>query len=184
MPDLSTRDCFGLTQERLASWLHVSRTSLAHSEGGRRGMPAAAAHQGIRLDWARLGRVPDGAGGSRPAPPPRPAPPAEPSLLAQRLDYCQHHARRLRRELAALRRRAVPFEARLAALPALRAGAGPGARPAHEENWLALFESEAEEALLFQCGAGPQCLLEARLAGLEHEAALLRAALAGLPPAA
>ncbi|AMR27193.1 hypothetical protein A0257_08845 [Hymenobacter psoromatis] len=173
MRDVSTRDYFGLTQERLASWLGIDRTQLAHLESGRRGLPLAAIQQSIRLDWARLGRVPDGAGGSVPAPP-LPVPPIEPSLLAPRFDYCQHHARRLRRELAALRDRAAPYEARLAALPALRAGTGSGARPAHEENWLALFASEAEEALLFTCGAGPQRLLEARLAGLEHEAALLR----------
>ena len=177
MRDVSTRDYFSLTQERLASWLGIDRTQLAHLESGRRGLSSAAAWQSIRLDWARLGQVPDGAGGSAPAPPPLSAPPIEPSLFAPRLDYCQHHARRLRRELAALRERAAPYEARLAALPALRAGAG--ARPAHEENWLALFASEAEEALLFTCGAGPQRLLEARLAGLEHEAALLREILGG-----
>jgi len=146
-------------------------------------MTSAAARQSIRLDWARLGRVPDGVGGSAPAPAPRLAPPIEPSLLAPRLDYCQHHARRLRRELAALRDRAAPYEARLAALPALRAGAGSGAQPAHEENWLALFASEAEEALRLTCGAGPQRLLEARLAGLEHEAALLREILSAPPSA-
>ncbi|MBC8085469.1 MAG: hypothetical protein H7Z21_19895, partial [Hymenobacter sp.] len=49
--------------------------------------------------------------------------------------------------------------------------------------WLALFEAEAVSGLSDECGAGPQRLLEARIAGLEREAELLAETLAGLPPA-
>jgi hypothetical protein len=55
--------------------------------------------------------------------------------------------------------------------------------PAREAGWLALFEGEAVDGLRDDCGAGPQRLLVARLAGLEREAELLEELLATLPPA-
>ena len=178
----STRKHLGLTQERLASWLHVTRTALADVETNRRGLPLGHWIQDARLDMAALGRVFDVSGTSAPGPPPLPPPPPERDPLVQRLDYCQHHARRLRRALEMLRRRAAPYEARLVALPSLRAWAGPVRDPEREANWLALFAGEADVALRYDCGAGPQRLLEARLAGLEREAELLEETLAAHPP--
>ncbi|WP_211289905.1 hypothetical protein [Hymenobacter chitinivorans] len=138
-----------------------------------RSWPLGTAGQLIRLTLATLGLVYDPAG-NRPAPPPLPLPPPEPEPLQSRLAYCEHHAGRLCYELNQLRLKAAPYEARLAALPALRAFTGPVKHPAREENWLALLESETETALLYDCGRGPQKLLEARIAGLEREAEVLR----------
>ncbi|TGE15426.1 hypothetical protein [Hymenobacter elongatus] len=64
---------------------------------------------------------------------------------------------------------------------ARRAWTGPVANPAREENGLALFEGEAVGGLLYDCGTGPQKPLEARIAGLEREAAVLQELLEGLP---
>ena len=184
MHDAGTRTYFGLTQERMASWLGVARASLALAERAHQALTAGAtpALQQARLVLAQLGYVYDGHGGRTLAPAPLPPPPAEREPLVRRLDTCQHQAGRLRHELADLRRRAAPYEARLAALPALRAWTGPVRDAKHEENWLALFEREAEQALRFDCGAGPQRLLEARIAGLDYEAELLAKTLATLPP--
>ncbi|UOQ70328.1 hypothetical protein [Hymenobacter cellulosilyticus] len=172
----------GLSQEMMGSWLGISRNSVALAEGVHRSWPLGTASQLIRLTLATLGLVYDPAG-NRPAPPPLPPPAPDPAPIQARLAYCRHHAGRLRYELAQLQLKAAPHEARLAALPALRAFTGPVKNPAHEENWLALIEGEAEIALLYECGTGPQKLLEARIAGLEREAEVLRELLEELPAA-
>ncbi|GAA4384063.1 hypothetical protein [Hymenobacter koreensis] len=178
-----TRDYFGLTQERLASWLGVERSVLAHAEIGRRPLPPGYWQQEARLLQARFGLVLQVQGTTSPAPPPLPLPVPASDPLEVRLDYCRHHARRLAHQLKRMRTKATVYEARLRAVPALRAWTGPVPDPAREENWLALFEQEAENALLHDCGAGPQRLLEARLAGLEREAELLTDFLNTLPGA-
>ena len=167
------RTQFGITQERMADWLGMSRVSVTLAEQGQRSLPHSAALQEGRLTFARLGRVLDASGQTQPAPPPLPAPAPDPQPLLARLDYCQHHLRNLRYRLKLMQARAVPFEARLKALPALRAWTGPIRDPALEESWLALFEGEAQSGLLYDCGAGPQKLLAARIAGLEREAQVL-----------
>lgn len=170
------RDLFGLTQERLASWLGVSRGTLAMSEGSSgRGMPGANWQNRLRLLWAAQGKVFDPATPAvqAPAPPPLPAPPVVAEPLARRQGDIRYETLLLTRRLAQMRGRAAQFEARLAALPALRAYAGPVANPARDAGWLALFEGEAVDALRGHCGAGPQRLLVARLAGLARELELL-----------
>ncbi len=178
----STRALLGLTQQRLASWLGVTRETLAQVESKGRSLPHDHWLPDGRLMLAVRGKVlrPDGT--SYPGPPPLPPPPMPRKPLEDRLRYCRHHANRLRYELEALRRQAAPYLARLAALPALRAYEGPVANPAHEENWLALLEGEALQALEQVCGPGAQALLEARIAGLEREAEVLAERLAALPP--
>ena len=89
----------------------------------------------------------------------------------------------MRYELEDMRRRAPMYEARLVALPALRRWNGPVRNLQLEQSWLALFEDEAVAALRYECGAGPQRLLEARIAGLEREAELLEEMLADPTPA-
>ncbi len=182
MEDTTVRTHFALTQERLAAWLGVPRASLALAERGHQPLTATDGTQVARLVLAMQGLAYDGAGGSYPAPPPLapPLPAAEP--LQHRLGQCRYQAGNLRYALAQMRRRAAPYEARLAAAPALRAWPGAAAR-ALEARWLDSFEEEAVEKLRIDCGPGPQKMLEARLAGLEHEAALLDALLATLPPA-
>ncbi|RYU82426.1 hypothetical protein [Hymenobacter persicinus] len=167
----------------MASWLGLGRVSVTLAEQGHRSLPHSAALQEARLTFASLGRVLDAAGQTQPAPPPLPPPTPDPEPLLARLDYCQHHLRNLRYKLKLMQTRAVPFEARLKALPALRAWTGPVRNPALEENWLALFEAEAQSGLLDDCGAGPQKLLEARIAGLEREAEVLGKLVEQTPPA-
>ena len=177
------RDKFGLTQERLAAWLGVNRTTVAMSETGQRGLPANRWMLDVRLALAAQGLVFDPAGGTLPAPPPLPAPPADPLPVAHRLAEARYRALRLGQELANMRKRAAQFEARLAALPTLRAWTGEVKNPAREAGWLALFEGEAVDGLRDDCGAGPQRLLAARLGGLEREIELLEAPEPGPPPA-
>jgi len=174
---------FGLTQERLASWLGVNRVALAQAESGQRGLPPGSGLQEPRLTLAALGKLIGPDGSAQPGLPPLPAPAPDPDPLAWRLRECRHQARRLTRELAALQARAVCLTNRLAALPTLRAYAGPVRNPAREAGWLALFEGEAVDGLRDDCGAGPQRLLEARLAGLLREAELLEELLPAAPTA-
>ena len=180
----SLRDLLGLSQQRLASWLHIDRTALAHAEANRRGLPLGKEMQDTRLSLAAHGKVFDPATNVVSAVPPLPAPTPPRQPLETRLRYCQHHVGRLRYELEELQKKAAPYEARLVAVPALRAYAGPVPASAREANWIDLFELEATHALKYACGAGPQRLLAAHLAGLEREVEELAAALAEEPPAA
>lgn len=122
-PFALVREHFGLDQQTLAAGLGVAREQLAGYEIGRRGHQAIVTQRLLPL----LQALP-----AAPAPPADPAaglaPPAPAPLLA-RLDYCQHHARRLRHDL---QKRATTFEhARRwqAALPALLDRADERARP-------------------------------------------------------
>jgi hypothetical protein len=60
--------------------------------------------------------------------------PPERAPLEARLDYCQHHARRLRRQLKPLEAQATQAAHWAAALPALRAALPPDPGPAAEPN--------------------------------------------------
>lgn len=173
------RDFLGLTQERLASWLGVNRTTLASSETGRRSLPLGHGMASARLTLATLGKVPQGVGEPLPAPPPLPPPAPDLDPLEWRLTTCRYQAKNLRWRLANMQAKAAQFEARLVAVPALRAYTGPVKNPAREAGWLALFEGEATDGLRDECGAGPQRLLQARIAGLEREAELLAEMLPG-----
>ena len=167
------REFFGLTQERLASWLGVNRVALAQSESGQRNLPPGRGVQDARLTLAALGKVVVLGGGTAPAPPPLPPPAPNLEPLTHRLAECRYQALRLGRELAAMQARATCLTNRLAALPALRAYAGPVKNPAREAGWLALFEGEAVDGLRDDCGVGPQRLLAARQAGLLREIEVL-----------
>lgn len=61
--------------------------------------------------------------------------------------------------------------------------AGQVANSVRETAWLGLLEAEAVDGLRDRCGAGPQCRLAARIAGLEREAELLPVPPPALPPA-
>ena len=183
-----TRAHLALTQQMLATWLGIPRSSVALAETGYQSMPPNTGLQDARLVLATLGLVPHPTG----APPPPPAPPLLPPLplpplaeqpLAQRRDYCRHHTQRLRYALGKMRQKAAGYEARYPALPALRAWVGPVKNPEREANWLDNLQQDADYQLRYVCGAGPQRLLEARLAGLECEAELLAETLATPPPA-
>ena len=176
------RDHFGITQERLASWLGTSRGTVAMSETGGRNLPALHALQEARLILAASGKV-LGAHGetSTAAPlPSLPSPTRKP--LERRLVVCRYQLHNLQRKLKTLQAQAAQFNNRLAALPALRAYAGSVSNPDREAGWLALFEGEAVDGLRDECGAGPQGLLEARVAGLAREIELLEKMLASQPP--
>jgi DNA-binding XRE family transcriptional regulator len=174
----------GLTQQMLAHWLGVGRSSIALAELGRQPptLGDATAVQSVRLRSAADGLIYDGAGGHTAAPPPQPAPIAT-QPMADRLKQCQRQIAGLRFTLGQLRDRAQPYEARLVAAAALRAWAGPSPIGAEREaSWLWQFEQVAYLELEV-CGAGPQRLLEARIAGLEREAELLAELLPpGVPP--
>ena len=179
-----TRQHFGLTQERYAAWLGVHRSTLALAEAGHRSLPVGVGGvQAVRLDLAALGKTLDAHNQVvEVAPLPEPDPARPP--LEQRLRDCRYQVGTLRFELEKLQRRAAPLLNRLAALPALRAWAGPPPKSVErEQRWLATLEAEARQQLRDVCGTGPQQLLQARLAGLEREAQWLEEVLSTLPSA-
>lgn len=181
----SARRIFGLTQQQLATWLDVARSSIALGETGQRTPPLANKYwqRDLRLDLATLGKGLDPVTNAAiPGLPPLPPLPPAPEPLQARLHECRHRIRNLHYNLGILKDKARPYEARRAALPTLRAWTGSDPRPEQAASWLNLFEKEAEVELLYTCGPGPQRLLEARIAGLEHEAELLEEMLAALPP--
>ena len=173
-----TRTHFRLTQEQLATWLRIPRGSIAAAERGHRSMPSQPHLRGLRLNMAALGRAVDASGQLLPLPPPLPLPPWPLPPVQLQLRQCRYHIGRLQYELEQLRTRTSPFEARLAAVPILRNWTGPDPDAVQASGWIDRFEQEALSELNHNCGPGPQLLLRARIAGLEHEAALLEEALA------
>jgi DNA-binding XRE family transcriptional regulator len=179
----SLRDFFGLTQERLAAWLGVSRVILAQSESGQRALPMASSRQDVRLTLAMHGQALVLSSSTvQPAPLPLPTSPPDLTPLAHRLVYSRYHALRLGRELAAMQARATQLTNRLTVVPALRAYTDPVPNPALEADWLAMFESEAVNGLRDECGLGFQQVLAARRAGLLREIEVLEELL-NAPPA-
>ena len=169
-----TRRHFGLTQAQMAEWLGVARSTVALAENGHRLWPVGKGSQNMRLSAAALGFAADPAGAIAPLLPGLPPPELYEDPFRKRSLYCRYHLHLLRIELGNMRARAQQLEARLAALPTLRAWPGPVPQPAQEARWLDAFEAEAMEGLCYDCGAGPQRLLEARIAGLERELELLQ----------
>ncbi|TGE27973.1 hypothetical protein [Hymenobacter metallicola] len=171
------RTLFGLSQDMLADWLGIARSSLALTERGYQSTTPATGVQQLRLELAAQGLVYDGAGGTFPAPPPLPEP--EPNLEELRycLRVCRAKIQGLELELETLRRRADPLKARLVAVPALRAYPGPVENAEDDQDWITLFELQARKQLRTTCGATAKRLLEARLAGLRCEAEMLAGSL-------
>jgi len=172
MDTRTLRALFRLSQDMLADWLGMARSSLALTERGYQSTPTNIVQQ-ARLELAARGLVYDGAGGTFPAPPALPEPPLDREELEYRLLQCQTKIQGLELQLEILDRRAKPCKARLAAAPALRAYPGPVASPEDEQNWLTIFEQEARKQLRTTCSPTTRRLLEVRLAGLRCEAALL-----------
>jgi transcriptional regulator with XRE-family HTH domain len=166
------REYFGLDQQTLAAGLGVAREQLAGYETGRRGHQVATAQRLLPL----LQALPAAA-----APPADPAaglaPPAPAALLA-RLDYCRHHAARLRRELGQLETTLEHARRWQAALPGLLATADERTRP-----WLLRRQEQAAADLDAEASAQYH-LLRLRAEALEAEAAALAALLLPVGPAA
>jgi transcriptional regulator with XRE-family HTH domain len=142
----AVRQYFGLSQQDMAGWLGVSAAQASHLETGRRALPPEAAEALAPL----LRQVPAPGAPAAPAlrlasvalaAPTLALAPPEVAPLEARLDYCQHHARRLRRLLRPLEAEATLAAHWAAAVPALRAALPPDPGPAHEPdattNWLA-----------------------------------------------
>jgi transcriptional regulator with XRE-family HTH domain len=115
------RRYFGISQEELARYLGVSGPQLSRLETGQRGFAADVAEP---LD-ALLQLLPATAPPADAAPGPDDLAAPDPVPLEARLDYCRHHARRLRRVLRPLEDQAVCAARWRAALPVLRAGLPP-----------------------------------------------------------
>lgn len=184
------RRYFGLTQPELADYLGLSRTLLAHIEGGRRSIPLTAMQRLVQL--LRLLPPPYGRG---PADAPLPPSPAEwptdvVDTVRRRVAAARHAAGNLAYRLGELREQVQPLRqrhalpARLAALPpdpVAPADAWPAPPRPVPPTWPALLMLGANVTLP-TCGHLAQGLLEARRIGLAAEAAHLEALLATLPP--
>ena len=183
------RRYFGLTQAELARYLGVSEGFAGHLESGRRGLPI------------ELGQVLDQLAGPIPAEPAPPTPAElanltaapDPAPLLARLDYCRHHAARLRRALRSLEAEAAYATRWRAALPALRATlppdpggeeppapAGPG-RWAAFLGWYRWRWLEQRPTALAPAEAARYHLLRLQAEALETEAAALAQLLATIP---
>ncbi len=199
LPSASTvfaavRGHFGLTQPALAAYLGLTGAEVAHLESGRRALtPAVAEALVAHLPPPTAAPAPV----QPPVPPPRPADlagPARPPLEA-RLDYCRHHARRLRRALRPLEAQAAFAAHWRAALPALLAAlppapdpAAPAPDPAAPGGWptyVAWFRRRwlaTRPTALPPDASARHHLLRLQAEGLETEAAALAALLAEGPP--
>jgi transcriptional regulator with XRE-family HTH domain len=173
------RTHFGLSQREAAHLLGTTQAHINHAEVGRRRLPYAA---GLRLRALHALAL------MAPAGPPPPGP-EEADDLGQaigRLADCRYAAARLVHRLReVLPARAAPARQRLAAAAALPAALAPADATdplppdrlgAQRAQW-ALLLSEARQELLGTSGRAPTLLAEARLAGLQAEAAVLAAAL-------
>jgi len=176
----TVRRYFGLQQVELADYLGVSPTLVKHVEAGRRGLSLVVLARLAPL--ARL--VPEGPPAPEIAVPLLPRQPAV-GPLAARLDYCEHHAARLRRALRPLLARATYAQRWQQALPTLLAEApaadpsapNPEARARRAREWL-----ESQPTALSADELAHYHLLRLQAEALEAEAAALAAPLAAAPP--
>jgi transcriptional regulator with XRE-family HTH domain len=170
------RRYFGLDQQAMAMWLGLTQPQLSRYESGERAMPLEVYEQ-LEPWRAQL--------------------PAEPLLtpalgkpqrdpLAARLDYCQHHARRLRRQLKPLEARAVLAARWAAALPGLRAALppAPSTEPDPATDWPGVLNQYRHRWLarrptaLWPEQSAQYHLLRLQAEALETEAAALQLLLA------
>jgi transcriptional regulator with XRE-family HTH domain len=158
-PLAQVRRYFGLDQATLATYLGVGVGMVGHIEAGRK---VSSSQLLLRLR-PLLQALPTSSVPAAPAA--HLAPPAAAPLAARR-DYCQHHAARLRRELAALTQTLDYAHRWQAALPALLAVA-PDERA---RAWL-LRRQEQAAADLGADTAARYHLLRLRAEALEAEAA-------------
>lgn len=156
----AVRRHFGLHQFELADYLGLTRALVGHLEAGRRNLSAVVLQRLATL----AGHLPEATPPADPAA--HLAPPAA-APLAARLDYCQHHAARLRRELKALETQLEYARRWQQALPALLAGADERARP-----WLLRRQAQAIADLDGETAARYH-LLRLRTEALETEAIAL-----------
>ncbi|WP_035566097.1 hypothetical protein [Hymenobacter sp. IS2118] len=190
MPDASVlpaiRAHFGLRQADLVPWLALSRDQIANVENGREALPRHA--RSWLRPWAEALAQAAAEAAALPAEASTPALPSTgPAPVLARLAECYYQAQRLGQQLAALHAAQRVAAARLAAGPLLLA-ALPLVSPTPEttalalrRRWLARLLAAATDALAPEAPAGPlaAALLAARRRGLLHEAASLRAWLAG-----
>lgn len=162
------RRYFGLDQATLAAYLGVGAGMVGHLEAGRKPTSLAAAQRLLPLLQALAA---PGSPIENAAPAAHLAPPAAAPLMA-RLAYCQHHARKLRRELSALTQTLEYARRWQQALPTLLTQADERARP-----WLRRRQEQAAADLDADTAARYH-LLRLRLAALETEAAALAGLLA------
>ena len=175
------RKYLGLEQQELGDYLGISRQLIANIEAGRRSLTGP-----LLLRLNPLAALLPTKGPARPATPePEHAPPAAlaPGPLEARLDYCRHHAEKLRRELlklaatqAAARRWQAVLPALLAA-PAPAEGLVPPAEAARARQWLLARQQQAHATLHDPDEAARYHLLRLRIEALETEAAGLAALL-------
>lgn len=165
---LLIRRNFGMSQTDLALFLGISPVQLAQAETAVRRLPVKAILPQVVLAAAAE---------FTPAPPE----PLDRAPLEQRLRACEYEMRQLRPRLESCQQRAEIARRRLAALSALQQSPTPDLPwTEDQQRWLQRFERQARAALP-ECGTTAQALLAARLAALEHEAALLTQLLAELP---
>ncbi|MDO7886664.1 hypothetical protein [Hymenobacter cheonanensis] len=162
------RRYFGLDQATLAVYLGINPGQHSRLEAGQRGLSPAVAQRLLPL----LQALPaPGAPTEAPAPAAHLAPPDAAPLLARR-DYCQHHAARLRRELAALTQTLATARRWQQALPDLLARAEERAH-----SWLLRRQAQAAADLDGETAARYH-LLRLRAEALETEAVALSKLLA------
>jgi transcriptional regulator with XRE-family HTH domain len=164
------RKHFGLTQAELGEFLGLTRGQVAHVEAGRHLFaPATEAPLGYLLPALPAPGAP-----AAPEDPAVHLAPPDAAPLAARLDYCQHHANKLRRELAALTQQLTIARRWQAALPALLAEADERTRP-----WLLRRQAQAAADLDGETAARYH-LLRLRAEALETEAIALGKLLAAI----
>ncbi|GAA3939875.1 hypothetical protein GCM10022406_24900 [Hymenobacter algoricola] len=172
---------FGLRAYDMAHYLGVDAGQLSRLASGRR--PTGPAVQEALAPFVKC--MPAMAPTSGPL---ALAPPAAAALEA-RLDYCRHHARRVRRALRPLEAQAQAAARWSAALPAFRAAlpTDPGAEPDSVAAWPAWHTwfrhrwLDRRPGTLDPDQSAAYHLLRLRAEALETEAAALQAL---LPPAA
>ncbi|SHK95578.1 hypothetical protein [Hymenobacter psychrotolerans] len=128
---------FGLKAYDLAHYVGVDAGQLSRIGTGQRSLTPLTEEALAPLVAALPAPAPAGGAlrlASAAAPPAPALAPPEAAPLAARLDYCRHHARRLRRQLAPLEAQATQAARWAVALPALRAALPPDPGPAAEPD--------------------------------------------------
>ena len=167
-PLAQVRRYFGLDQATLAAYVGVGVGMVGHVEAGRK---TSSSQVLLRL-LPLLQVLPTSDAPAAATDPAAHLASPDAAPLAARLDYCRHHAAKLRRELTALTRQLEYARRWQQALPPLLAQADERARP-----WLLRRQEQATADLDGETSARYH-LLRLRAEALEAEAAGLAALLA------
>jgi transcriptional regulator with XRE-family HTH domain len=156
------RESFGLSQEQLAIYLGVSRSSINMAERGNRGLPTAALEKLALLQKSQQNNIiyRQKALQQRAA--------KDNMAIKQYLKKCQNEIQLLQKELALMQEHYGQCINVMLALEHLLEAAPASGKPTKEQLWLEILAAETQKKMA-GCSHGKQVILQLQIKALAHQ---------------